>query len=289
MRTDDWLVRGVADMGEVIRVEEVYFHYPGRDNWALDGLTMSINTGDYVAVIGPNGSGKSTLVRLFNGLLKPAAGKVLIEGKEVTDRADLWDIRAKVAMVFQNPDNQLVATMVEEDVAFGPENLGVKPEEIRTRVEDALSLVSLTEFRNYPPHMLSGGQKQRLAIAGALAMKPRVLVLDEPTSMLDPQGREEVLNAIRHLNKEEGLTVVHITHDPEEAVWAKRVIVVEGGKVALDGTPEEVLNQVQRLQELGLEVPQMVSLAEGLRDQGYQVPAQILRVEEMVEWLWSLL
>ncbi|MHB8171501.1 MAG: energy-coupling factor transporter ATPase [Thermincolia bacterium] len=275
-------------MGELIRVEDVFYRYPGYDDWAAKGLTLSISNGEYVAVMGSNGSGKSTLTRMLNGLLLPEKGRVLFQGKDTVDKTLIWEIRAGVAMVFQNPDNQLVASRVEEDVAFGPENLGFEPGEIRARVDQALGIMGLTELQYHPPHLLSGGQKQRLAIAGALAMKPQVLVLDEPTSMLDPQGRKEVLEALGRLNREEGLTVVHVTHSPEEAALAKRVLIMGGGQVVLDGSPGEVFGQGNLLRGYGLEVPVIVSIAEGLRAQGFAVPTSIIGVDEMVEWLWPL-
>ncbi|MDA8235068.1 MAG: energy-coupling factor transporter ATPase [Clostridia bacterium] len=276
-------------MGEFIRVKDAFYRYPSCEDWAINGLTMSISDGEYVAIMGSNGSGKSTLVRMLNGLLKPQRGRVLVDGQETVDEVATWAIRAKVAVVFQNPDNQLVAARVEEDVAFGPENLGLEPGEIRIRVEEALGLMGLIELRHYPPHLLSGGQKQRLAIAGAMAMKPQVLVLDEPTSMLDPQGRREVLEAIGRLNRDEGLTVVHVTHSPEEAALAGRVMIIDSGKVALDGVPGEVFSQGKLLQEYGLAVPVIVNITDGLRIQGVAVPKGIIGVDEMVEWLWPLL
>jgi energy-coupling factor transport system ATP-binding protein len=233
-------------------------------------------------VLGHNGSGKSTLAKHLNGLLLPNEGDVLVDGMNTKDAKVFWQIRQVVGMVFQNPDNQLIATSVEEDTAFGPENLGVEPGLIRQRVAEALQSVGMTAFKDRAVHLLSGGQKQRVAIAGVMAMQPKVLVLDEPTSMLDPRGREEVMTAVHRLNKEEGITVVHITHIMEEALQADRVVVMEEGQIVLSGRPFEIFRQVEKLRALRLDVPYMVDLADQLRQVGIDLPKDILTVEEMV-------
>jgi len=235
-----------------------------------------------LAVIGHNGSGKSTLAKHFNALLLPHRGSVSVNGMDTRDKECLWEIRRQVGMVFQNPDNQLIATTVEEDVAFGPENLGVDPVQIRKAVDESIVSVGLTPYKTRAPHLLSGGQKQRVAIAGIVAMRPNYLVLDEPTAMLDPSGRKEVMETVTRLNKEEGLTVIHITHFMEEAVFADRVIVMEEGQIALEGTPREVFSQVEKLKEMRLDVPQMTELRDSLVREGIILPPGILTVEEMV-------
>lgn len=249
---------------------------------AINNLSLSINQGEFVAVLGHNGSGKSTLAKHLNALLLPTEGKILVDGMDTNDSDKLWQIRQKVGMVFQNPDNQLIATTVEEDVAFGPENLGINPGQIRQRVDEALDLVGMGEFKAKAPHLLSGGQKQRVAIAGIIAMRPQYLVLDEPTAMLDPSGREEVINTIRKLNKTEGLTIVHITHFMEEAVFADRVIVMEKGQIVLQGKPREVFSQVSVLKELRLDVPPITELAFLISQDIADFPKDIMSVEEMV-------
>jgi len=271
-----------------ITLERVTYSYnPGQEAelLALDGVDLCIGSGEFIAIIGPNGSGKSTLAKHLNALLIPTQGVVRVSGMDTREPGNLWEVRRSVGMVFQNPDNQLVATVVEEDVAFGPENLGVPPSEIRVRVAQALRLVGMGEHALRAPHLLSGGQKQRVAIAGVLAMKPRCLVLDEATAMLDPSGRDEVLATARRLNREEGLTVVHITHFMEEAAGADRVVVMDRGRIFLEGSPREVFRQVRKLERLGLEVPSMVALAGRLRAEGLPVPDDLLFVEEMVEFL----
>ncbi|MEI7885527.1 MAG: energy-coupling factor transporter ATPase [Clostridia bacterium] len=254
---------------------------------ALSHINLKINDGEFLVVLGHNGSGKSTLARHLNGLLQPQHGFIVVDGLEIHDEEQLWEIRKKVGMVFQNPDNQLVATTVEEDVAFGLENLGVPPEEIRKRVDEALERVGMAGFAKREPHHLSGGQKQRVAIAGVIAMKPDYLVLDEPTAMLDPKGRKEVLDTVHSLNKEEGLTVIHITHFMEEAVDADRVLVMENGKIMLAGTPMQVFKQVEELHKLRMDVPLIVELAEQLR-QELPLGQDILCLEDMVEELCKL-
>jgi energy-coupling factor transport system ATP-binding protein len=272
-------------MGEIIKTENLCHSYQsmnGAEVKALDDINISINAGEYVAIIGTNGSGKSTLAKHFNALLAPTSGSCLVTGYDTLAVEQLWDIRQSVGMVFQNPDNQIVAAVVEEDVAFGPENLGVKPEEIVIRVDEALSLVGMSDYRHHAPHLLSGGQKQRVAIAGVLAMRPRCLVLDEPTAMLDPLGRQEVLSTIMDLNKKEGITVITITHFMEEAVLADRVIVVDNGKVVLEGSPAKVFSQVELLKGLGLDVPLAAEVAFRLRNQGVNIPPDIITEEELV-------
>lgn len=249
---------------------------------AVKNLTLTINKGEFVVILGHNGSGKSTLAKHLNALLLPTEGKVLIDGMDTGDANNLWQIRQRVGMVFQNPDNQLIATTVEEDVAFGPENLGIPPEKIRQRVDEALKMVGMEEYAQKAPHLLSGGQKQRVAIAGIIAMRPQYLILDEPTAMLDPSGREEVIKTIRKLNKDEGLTIVHITHFMEEAVFADRVIVMEGGEIVLEGKPREVFSQVSLLKKLRLDVPPITELAYLLGKDIPGFPQDIMTVEEMV-------
>lgn len=249
---------------------------------ALNKINLNIKKGEFVVIIGHNGSGKSTFAKHINALLLPTEGKLFVKGMDTTLEDNLWDIRQTAGMVFQNPDNQIVATIVEEDVAFGPENLGVPPQEIRKRVDECLETVGMTQYMKHGPHLLSGGQKQRVAIAGVLAMKPECIVLDEPTAMLDPSGRKEVIDTIKKLNKEEGITIILITHYMEEAVEADRVIVMEKGEIVLSGTPKEVFSKVEKLKEMGLDVPQVTELAFELRKEGLDIPADILTIEEMV-------
>ncbi len=278
-------------MEPIIRLQDLRFEYlsfEGEEIAALNGVTLDIQKGEFVAIIGHNGSGKSTLAKHLNALLRPSSGVVWIKGMDTRDEDKLWEIRQTAGMVFQNPDNQLVATVVEEDVAFGPENLGLPPEEIRKRVDEALKVVGMQEYAQAAPHYLSGGQKQRVAIAGILAMKPEIIVLDEPTAMLDPVGRHEVMETIKYLNKHEGITVVHITHYMEEAVDADRVIVMEQGKIVLQGTPRQVFSQVKVLKEIGLDVPQVTELAYRLKAEGLDIPLDVLKVEEMVDAICRL-
>jgi len=278
-------------MEPIIRLQDVQFEYlsfEGEEIAALNGVTLDIQKGEFVVIIGHNGSGKSTLAKHLNALLRPSSGVVWIKGMDTRDEDKLWEIRQTAGMVFQNPDNQLVATIVEEDVAFGPENLGLPPEEIRRRVDEALKAVGMEEYAQAAPHYLSGGQKQRVAIAGILAMKPEIIVLDEPTAMLDPVGRREVMETVKYLNRHEGITVVHITHYMEEAVDADRVIVMEQGKIVLQGTPRQVFSQVEVLKEIGLDVPQVTELAYRLKAEGLDIPLDVLKVEEMVEAICRL-
>ncbi len=264
-----------------------HIYHAGQDNEekALDGIDLTVEEGEFVAVIGANGSGKSTLAKHLNAILLPTAGVVRVNGIDTRDGSRLWDIRQTVGMVFQNPDNQIIAAVVEDDVAFGPENLGVDPPEIRRRVEEALAAVRMTEFRQFEPHLLSGGQKQRVAIAGALAMRTRCLVMDEPTAMLDPAGRQEVLATVKRLHDESGITVVYITHYMEEAAAADRVIAMENGRVALMGPPRSVFPQVETLKRLGLDVPLAADVACRLRQKGVRLPEDIMTEEDLVKAL----
>ena len=270
-------------MAEIIQTEHVRYAYPVEEGetpvYALRDVDLGIAKGSFVVVLGHNGSGKSTLAKTLNAVLVPAEGRVLVEGMDTADEQLLLAIRQRVGMVFQNPDNQIVANVVEEDVAFAPENLGVAPKEIRRRVDEALKAVGMSEFATHAPHLLSGGQKQRIAIAGVLAMEPECIVLDEATAMLDPVGRREVLATVHRLNREKGMTVVLITHHMNEAEEADRVVVMDDGVVVMDGTPQEVFTQVEPLRSLGLTVPDTVDLLERLRHQGIEVPLDALSVE----------
>lgn len=267
----------------MIKVENLsYLYGPSEERKALNNINLQIKRGEFVAIVGSNGSGKSTLAKHLNALLLPAQGRVLVDGLNTKDEEELWNIRQKVGMVFQNPDNQIVAAIVEEDVAFGPENIGLPSYLIEERVTDALKRVDMWEYRKQAPHLLSGGQKQRVAIAGVIAMRPACLVLDEATAMLDPMGRKEVMDTIRYLNKEEGITVVHITHFMDEAVQAGRVIAMHDGSIVLEGSPRHVFSQVAAIRGLGLEIPDITLLAQLLRAEGIQVPWDILTVEELV-------
>ena len=271
-------------MQPMIQTDALSFSYPveegQRRTTALDNVTLSIEKGSFVVVLGHNGSGKSTLAKHMNAVLLPSGGAVYVEGMDTKKEELLLEIRRRVGMVFQNPDNQIVANVVEEDVAFAPENLGVPTAEIRRRVDDALAAVGMTEFTRHAPHLLSGGQKQRVAIAGVIAMEPECIVLDEATAMLDPIGRQEVLSAVHKLNREKGITVVLITHHMNEAEEADRVIVMDDGRIALDGTPKEVFTQVEPLRTMGLTVPDTVDLLDRLRKDGLDVPLDALTVEE---------
>lgn len=272
-------------MIKVIGLEHCYNPGSADSKRAVAGVDLTITEGEFLVIIGHNGSGKSTLAKHFNGLLLPTKGQVLVEGLDTSVEENVWEIRRRVGMVFQNPDNQLVATTVEEDVAFGPENLGLAPKEIRARVDEALELVRMGEFKTREPHLLSGGQKQRVAIAGVIAMRPNYLVLDEPTAMLDPQGRKEVISTVQNLNRTEGLGVIHITHYMDEAINADRVVVMEDGAIVLEGKPRKVFAQVDKLKQLRMDVPQMTELASLLRLGGVDLPIDILSVEEMVKTL----
>lgn len=281
-------------MEKIIQVKDVWFAYdcegvPSAEEAVLDGISLEIGRGEFTALLGHNGSGKSTLAKLLNGILLPQKGQVLVEGMDTADENLLYDIRRKVGMVFQNPDNQIVATVVEEDVAFALENLGVEPAEIRRRVDESLRAVDMYEYREHAPHQLSGGQKQRVAIAGIIAMEPDCIVLDEPTAMLDPKGRREVLRTLRRLNREKGITVVIITHYMDEAAQSDRVIVMDDGKILMDDTPKKVFSQVDRLREVSLDVPQVTELMYLLRKAGIDVPADVISEEECVQVLSKLL
>ena len=274
-------------MSAIIETKELRFAYPadegGEPVFALRGVDLEIEKGSFVVVLGHNGSGKSTLAKTFNAVLLPAGGKVYVEGMDTLDEKLLLAIRQRVGMVFQNPDNQIVANVVEEDVAFAPENLGVPTEEIRKRVDEALKAVGMSEFVRHAPHLLSGGQKQRIAIAGVIAMEPACIVLDEATAMLDPIGRQEVLSTVHRLNREKGITVVLITHHMNEAEEADRVIVMDDGVVAMDGSPRQVFTQVDALRSMGLTVPDTVALLYGLRQSGMDVPLDALTVDECAD------
>lgn len=275
-------------MGEFIRVDNVSFSYD--DNRVLNNISLSVQEGEFVALLGHNGCGKSTMAKLFNVLLSPQSGTVTIDGITAETEDDIYEIRSRVGLVLQNPDNQLVATVVEEDVAFGPENLGVPPQEIRRRVDSALKAVDMYEYRNHAPHKLSGGQKQRVAIAGIIAMEPRCIVLDEPTAMLDPKGRQEVMDTIRHLNKSMGITIVLITHYMDEAVQADRVIVMDKGSILTQGTPRQVFSKTELLKEHSLDVPQSVELMYTLKNKyGAAVNEMPLTPAECVQALSEIL
>lgn len=276
-----------------IVVDQLTYDYPGTEETSpvqvFEGLDLTIEAGSFVAVLGHNGCGKSTLAKHFNAILLPTGGSVHVYGMDTRDEALLLKIRQQVGMVFQNPDNQIVSNVVEEDVAFAPENLGVPPEEIRTRVDEALKLVGMFQYREHAPHMLSGGQKQRIAIAGIIAMRPKCIVLDEPTAMLDPQGRREVLATIRRLNRENHITAVLITHHMPEAVLADRVVVMTDGGILTDGTPKEVFTQVELLRAAGLTVPETTMLLYELRQAGFDLPLDALSVEECAQTLRDFL
>lgn len=273
----------------ILEFQNVSFRYEGSSEkeqlpLAVRDVSFAVKKGDFVAILGHNGSGKSTLAKLSNSILLPESGKVLVNGMDTADESLSYDIRRTVGVVFQNPDNQIVASVVEEDVAFGPENLGVPPEEIRKRVDNALKAVGMYEYRKHEPHKLSGGQKQRVAIAGMIAMLPECIVLDEPTAMLDPRGRKEVMDTILKLNREMGMTVVFITHFMEEAVRASRVIVMDNAEILMDGTPREVFRQADRVKAAGLDVPKPAELARALQKRGVPMPDDILTASEFTEY-----
>lgn len=277
-------------MSTMLRTENLTYSYPaGEENeqptLALDGVTLAIERGSFTVILGHNGSGKSTLAKTFNAVLLPSGGRVYVDGMDTTDEKLLLEIRRRVGMVFQNPDNQIVANVVEDDVAFAPENLGVPPEEIRRRVDEALKQVDMYDFRMHAPHLLSGGQKQRVAIAGVIAMQPRIIVLDEPTAMLDPQGRAEVIGTITKLCRENGMTVVLITHHMDECVGADRLIVMSNGHIVADGTPKDVFADVALMDREGLSVPATVRLMHELRDAGWALPEDELDVEDCADEL----
>ena len=276
----------------IIKFDNVSFAYELEDEGvvnAVNDFSLEVPEGQFLAVLGHNGCGKSTVAKLINGILVPNKGKVTVEGMDTSDEEKTVDIRKTVGMVFQNPDNQIVATIVEDDVAFGPENLGVEPSEIRKAVDSALKAVGMYEFRKREPHRLSGGQKQRVAIAGVIAMNTKCIVMDEPTAMLDPQGRKEVMDTVMKLNKEFGITVILITHYMDEAVKADRVVVMDGGRIAIDGTPKEVFKNVEKMKGLGLDVPQATELAYRLRKKGFKLPDNILDENECAEAILKIL
>lgn len=267
-------------MSAIISFNNVHFTYPGDDDETLRGIDLEIEEGTFVAVLGHNGSGKSTLAKHMNAILVPDEGKVTVAGLDTADENGIIDLRRNIGMVFQNPDNQIVANVVEDDVAFAPENLGVAPEEIRKRVDDALRQVGMYELRKHAPHLLSGGQKQRVAIAGVIAMQPKIIVLDEPTAMLDPQGRAEVVSTVSKLCREKGMTVILITHHMDECVDADRLIVMSNGRIVADGSPEKVFSMVELMEKEGLTVPETTRVLYELRGQGIDVPLDALRVED---------
>lgn len=276
----------------IIKFDNVSFAYELEDEGvvnAVNDFSLDVPEGQFLAVLGHNGCGKSTVAKLINGILVPNKGKVTVEGMDTSDEEKTVDIRKTVGMVFQNPDNQIVATIVEDDVAFGPENLGVEPSEIRKAVDSALKAVGMYEFRKREPHRLSGGQKQRVAIAGVIAMNTKCIVMDEPTAMLDPQGRKEVMDTVMKLNKEFGITVILITHYMDEAVKADRVVVMDGGRIAMDGTPKKVFRNVEKMKKLGLDVPQATELAYRLRKKGFKLPDDILDENECAEAILKIL
>ena len=259
-----------------------------EEKYAVKDVNLKVNRGEFLVVLGHNGSGKSTIAKHINALVVPTEGTVLVDGLDTKDPEKVWDIRAKAGMVFQNPDNQLVATIVEEDVAFGPENLGIDPTEIRRRVDQSLEKVGMSEYKRHAPHLLSGGQKQRVAIAGILAIQPECIIFDEPTAMLDPSGRKEVMNTIKELNEKHGITVVLITHYMDEAAQADRIVVIDGGHVMMEGTPREIFPQVEHMKKIGLDVPQVTELAYELKMAGLNINEKILNVDEMVNELCQL-
>ena len=278
-------------MSSIIEIKNVSYNYTEDDAeyTAVNNVTLNIERGSFTVILGHNGSGKSTLAKMLNGLNKPSSGDILVDGINTKDENTEILVKRKVGMVFQNPDNQLVASIVEEDVAFGPENLGLKPDEIRKRVDDALNAVGMYEFRNSTPHHLSGGQKQRVAIAGIIALQPECLVLDEPTAMLDPKGRAEIINTVLRLNKEQGITVVLITHYMEEAQYAARVLVMNDGEFIADGTPKEIFKNVVMLKEVGLDVPQTTELLYALNQNDMAVPTDVLSIEETADVILNYL
>ena len=285
------MVEQSGTVGKTVETRALVHRYQveaGEAVKALDGVDIRISQGEFVVIIGPNGSGKSTLAKHLNALLLPDSGDVLVFGMNTREEKLVWEIRRSAGMVFQNPDNQLVATVVEEDVAFGPENLGIPPDEIRARVDEALDSVDMVPFKRRAPHLLSGGQKQRVAIAGVLAMRPKCIILDEPTVMLDPRGREEVMRTVLELNRKHGITIVHITHYMDEALFADRVLVMDRGKVIMQGTPREVFKHRDKLQSLGLDVPPLGKLSQMLALAGYDVAPDALSVHELVEELCRL-
>jgi len=279
-------------MEKMIECKDLVFKYStdeeGIEKLAIDGLNLEVSKGEFLVILGHNGSGKSTVAKHMNALLTPTEGTVIVNGLDTANENNIWDIRSKAGMVFQNPDNQLVATIVEEDIAFGPENLGIPPQEIRQRVDDALEKVGMSEYKKHAPHLLSGGQKQRIAIAGILAMKPKCIIFDEPTAMLDPSGRKEVINSIKDLNRNHGITVILITHYMDEAAEADRVIVMDKGKSIIEGVPRNIFSNVETMKKIGLDVPQVTEICYELRKAGIDIDNKILNVNEMVSALCQL-
>ena len=280
-------------MGEnMIKSEDLVFKYVNAEEQtekvAINHVSMEVKKGEFLVILGHNGSGKSTMAKHMNALLLPSGGKMYVDGLDTSDIENLWEVRRRAGMVFQNPDNQLVATIVEEDVAFGPENLGVEPKEIRERVDDSLKAVGMYEYRKHAPHLLSGGQKQRIAIAGILAMRPKCIVLDEPTAMLDPSGRNEVMKTIKEVNKKFGITIILITHYMDEAAQADRIIVMDKGEKVMEGVPREIFSQVEKIKLIGLDVPQVTELAYELQKEGVDISTEILNIDEMVNALCQL-
>ena len=280
-------------MGEkMVICKELVYKYPQSENdqpkVAINGLNLEVNKGEFLVVLGHNGSGKSTFAKHINALVLPTEGEVCVDGLTTSLESNLWNIRNVAGMVFQNPDNQIVATIVEEDVAFGPENLGIDPKEIRNRVDDALKNVQMYEYKKHAPHLLSGGQKQRVAIAGILAMMPKCIVFDEPTAMLDPFGRKEVIRTIKEINKKHGITIILITHNMEEAVEADRIVVMDRGKIVMEGKPKEIFRNVPVMKKIGLDVPQVTELAYELKQNGIDIESDILTINEMVNALCRL-
>lgn len=271
----------------IVEVEDLVYKYTDeeKETIALNGIDLKITQGEYVAILGHNGSGKSTLARHLNGLVKPSQGRVLIAGMDTRDDEKIWDIRKTCGMVFQNPDNQIVTTLVEDEIAFGPENLGLRREEIRERVDMAIDAVAMRDYLHKAPSSLSGGQKQRVAIASVLAMKPEIIVFDESTAMLDPEGRKDILSTMDYLNTKENMTIINITHHMDEAIRAKRIIVIEKGKIVLEGTAKEVFGQADLVKSLGLDLPQVTELANSLVEEGFDLAKGIISMDELVELL----
>ena len=279
---------------DMIKCEKLSFKYTTDEEngvvekYAIKDIDLTVKKGEFLVVLGHNGSGKSTVAKHMNALLIPSSGTIYVDGLDTKNEENIWTVRSKAGMVFQNPDNQMVATIVEEDVAFGPENLGIDPKEIRKRVDESLEKVGMSEYKRHAPHLLSGGQKQRVAIAGILAMQPECIIFDEPTAMLDPSGRREVLENIKEINKEHGITVILITHYMDEAAQADRVVVIDGGSVVLEGKPKQVFSNVEKMKSLGLDVPQVTEIVYELNKKGFNLDKEILNVDEMVDELCQL-
>lgn len=278
----------------MIKCMDVSFKYISNEEgidtekYVLKNVNLEVKKGEFLVILGHNGSGKSTIAKHMNALLLPSEGTVIVDSLDTKNKENLWDIRSKAGMVFQNPDNQLVATIVEEDVAFGPENLGIEPKEIRKRVDESLEKVGMSEYKRHAPHLLSGGQKQRVAIAGILAIKPECIIFDEPTAMLDPSGRRDVLKTIKEVNEVYGITVVLITHYMDEAAQADRIVVIDDGKIKMEGIPREIFSQVDKMKSIGLDVPQVTELAYELQKEGINISKEILNVDEMVNAICQL-